>query len=863
MSRPPPPPRLPPHAAAGGAAAGSDRRLAGEFYGLYSQVRLMLVHEFEDKGLPRADAVATAQAFLNRLMLALFGEGRRGAVARGAAGDGIAAVQDGGIGGDTRRVWDYIVGDVFAAPGAGRAQPAAGSLGAGLFEEPLHESAFFPDKRDRGFFAPAGASSAPGRGAPPEYRPRIAEAVRSAPGLNPAIEGILRLCSYDFQSQISVDMLGHVFENSVTDLEALLGRRAAARRREGIFYTPGYMTDYICSRAIVGYLSPSGGARDPAGLVSECTGSLGDLEERMRRMRILDPACGSGAFLMGAARVLIRIREEIARHRRKGGKNAGILDYDMDAGHVSEMVRSSIYGIDTSHNSVDVARLSLLLLAAPGGENPPDLSGNVVVGNSVVAGPDRGGLDWEQAFPSVFAGKNPGFSVIIGNPPYVRQELLGGPAKHAMAKMPGSAPLVLPGGFSAPKTSDLSAYFYYHSLARLRRGGRLGFISSDNWLRTEYGGPLRRALLSNAQIEELVSPRFKVFPDADANTVIVLLTRRPPDGSLRVLFANAESDSDFAAPPLDVAARIPQSDLGEKNWSVYFGGPAPEPRFPSVRLEAAGWLRRGIGTGRNDFFVLSRDTVRSYKMPFAYLWPVVSGGDPPCLGMTQAERYVMDVRDGKDELAKTSQGRLAIKYIEHSEGLAVLPRKGRGSARVPLPELPTIAGRDPWYSLPVQDPPPIFIGRISDRTIRVHENRARGRGQRLHQALDTHLCFTPDVGAHTGAFLAYFASSRFALDMEKSAAPLGGGGLRIDNHVLAQAWVPDFDRVSRRAVRKMEDAWSEYCTTLDREKLDAAVFASLGMEEQLECVKSELDRLVDRRMRASKQVSGVTSCGQK
>lgn len=323
MSRPPP--RFP-HAAAGGAAAGSDRRLAGEFYGLYNRVRLMLVHEFEDKGLQRADAVATAQAFLDRLMLALFAEGRRGTGACGAAGDGIAGVLEGGIGGGTRRVWDYIVGDVFAASGAGRAQRSAGALGGGLFEEPLDESAFFPDKRDRAFFASAGARPAPGRGAPPEYyRPRIARAVRGAPGLNPAIGGILRLCSYDFQSQISVDMLGHVFENSVTDLEALLGRRPAARRREGIFYTPGYVTDYICSRAIVGYLSPSGGARDPAGLVSECAGSIGDLEDRMRCMRILDPACGSGAFLTGAARVLIRMRKEIARHRRQGAKKPASL----------------------------------------------------------------------------------------------------------------------------------------------------------------------------------------------------------------------------------------------------------------------------------------------------------------------------------------------------------------------------------------------------------------------------------------------------------------------------------------------------------------------------------------------------------
>ena len=289
MSRPP---RRPAHAAAGGAA-GADRRLAGEFYGLYAQVRLMLVREFEDKEMPRADAVAAAQAFLNRLMLALF-VGARSRSGAGGVGDGIAGILEGGIGDGTRRVWDHIVGDVFAASGEGRAQPPAEALGGSLFEEPLDESALFPDKRGRKFFALPGARPPHGRGAPPGYGQRIAEAVRGAPGLNPVIEAILGLCSYDFESQIGVDMLGRIFERSVTDLEVLLGRRAVARKQGGIFYMPGYVTDYICSRAIAGYLSPSGNARDATGLVAECAGGLGDLEDRMGRMSILDPASGRG-----------------------------------------------------------------------------------------------------------------------------------------------------------------------------------------------------------------------------------------------------------------------------------------------------------------------------------------------------------------------------------------------------------------------------------------------------------------------------------------------------------------------------------------------------------------------------------------
>ena len=837
-------------------SSDADRSLTEEFYGLYSRTRLMLIHEFKDKGLEKGEAVAAAQTFLNRLMFVFFAEDTN-LVKDGMFDEDIVGILKGNVKPSTRRVWNYIAEELFAAFENGQADPYITAFNGGLFEKPLHASAFFPDKRKKEFFDELGDDLG-GRNADSwEYKPRVAEAVRGVAGLNPVIGNLLKLSSYDFQSQIRVDILGHIFENSVTDLDILLNGRAATRRREGIFYTPEYVTDHICTRTIVGYLSPSGTARDPSELVAEYGGDLGNLHDRMNGIKILDPACGSGAFLIGAARTLIGIHEEILRHKYNGDEKDNGLDQSIDAGRISEIVRNSIYGIDINPQSVDIARLSLFLLTAADGEKLPDLSDNVVVGNSVVTDPCQGGLDWKKAFPAVFAGKNPGFSVIIGNPPYVRQEILADSAKHAMAALPDTVPLALPDGFCIPRTSDLSSYFYYHSLGRLRRGGRLGFISGDNWLRTEYGGPLRRALLSNTQIVALVSPRFKVFSDADVNTVVVLLVRNPPDPRSRVLFANASSDSEFAAPSLDAAARITQSDLSGSNWGLYFDGPMIEPAFPTMQLKEAGSLKRGIGTGCNDFFVLSRDAARDNGVPPYYLRPVVTGGELPRLEARRATRYVLCVKSSKGELAKTEQGRLVKKYIERGERMTVLPKKGGGSARVPLPELPTVANRNPWYSLPVPEPPPIFISRINDRSIRVYENGGRGRS--AYRALDTYLHFTPSTEPHTGAFLAYFASSYFALDMEKNAAPLGGGGLRIDNRVLMDARVPAFSRLPPRAVRGMEKAWSEYCDTLDRKKLDKVVFTALGMADQLDAVRAELDRLVDRRMRASKQATGGVS----
>ena len=842
--------------AARARSAGADRRLADEFYELYSRTRLMLVREFADKGLARGEAVAAAQTFLNRLMFVFFAEDAN-LVKDGMFSGEIASILIGNVKTNTRRVWNYIARELFPAFENGQADPHITAFRGDLFREPLHASAFFPDKRKSEFFDELGRD--PSRyNDLRECEPRIAKAARNTIGLNPVITHLLKLSSYDFQSQMRIDMLGHIFENSVADLDVLLGRRAATRRLEGIFYTPEYVTGYICTRTIVGYLSPSGTAQDLTELVDEYDGDLDGLHERMDGMAILDPACGSGAFLMGAARTLISIHEEIVRRKYGGDEKSACLDRSIDAGRISRIVRNSIYGIDTNPQSVDIARLSLYLLTAADGERLPDLSGNVVVGNSVAATPDRGGLDWEKAFPAVFAGENPGFSVIVGNPPYVRHELLAASAKHAMAALPGLAPLALPADFCIPKKSDLSAYFYYHSLARLRKRGRLGFISGDNWLRAEYGGPLRRMLLSNAQIEALVSPRFKVFPDADVNTVIVLLSRAPPDGGRRVMFANAASVSDFAAPSLDVAARVPQSAISGANWSLHFDGPVAKPPFFTTRLDLAGRLGRGMWTGCSDFFVLSRDAARARGIPPAYLRPVVTGGDLPRLEARHATAYILAVRDSKDELEKTARGRLVKKYIEDGEGMTALSKKGSEYVRVPLPEHPTAAKRNPWYSLPIKDPPAIFISRISDRAVKVYENgtgtlgqgRARERGK--YRALDTYIHFTPAKKSRTGAFLAYLSSSYFALNMEKNAAPLGGGGLRIDNRMLAGARVPAFDELPLRVARRLDRAWSEYCETLDQKKLDEAVFTALGMEQQLDAVRAELDRLIDRRRRASK-----------
>ena len=129
---------------------------------------------------------------------------------------------------------------------------------------------------------------------------------------------------------------------------------------------------------------------------------------------------------------------------------------------------------------------------------------------------------WDLEFPDVFYGRdgrpkeNPGFDAVVGNPPYVRQEMIN--HKEAM-----QIPALDLEGFKIPSKTDLSGYFYYHSLSVLKASGRLGFITSDSWMNTGYGRSLQKVLLQT-KIAIIMKTRFNVF-EADTKTVTLVLDK--------------------------------------------------------------------------------------------------------------------------------------------------------------------------------------------------------------------------------------------------------------------------------------------------------------------------------------------------
>ena len=246
----------------------------------------------------------------------------------------------------------------------------------------------------------------------------------------------LRLSGYDFETDVDVNILGHIFEHSIGEIEHVqaeiqgeaIDRQKTQRKKEGIFYTPKYITKYIVENT-VGRLCVE--KRNELGIVDEeytrgrrnrkkatlkaLSQKLDDYREWLLSLTILDPACGSGAFLNQALDFLIKEHGKIDELRAELMGDSLVLS-DI----TNDILEKNIYGVDLNEESVEIAKLSLWLRTAQKGRKLNTLSQNIKCGNSLIDDPAVAGdkaFRWEEEFPEVF--KKGGFDVVIGNPPYV------------------------------------------------------------------------------------------------------------------------------------------------------------------------------------------------------------------------------------------------------------------------------------------------------------------------------------------------------------------------------------------------------------------------------------------------------------
>lgn len=348
-------------------------------------------------------------------------------------------------------------------------------------------------------------------------------------------------------SEMPVEILGNAYEQFLGKVirltkghQAKIEEKPEVRKAGGVYYTPRYIVDYIVRHAV--------------GPLFE-----GKKPEDVAEIRILDPACGSGSFLLGAYEFLLewylnsyrdtpaykkehaKIRTNVVRHSTKGSPLTP--DGRLTIAEKKRILLAHLHGVDIDPQAVEVTKLSLLTKMLENENGPslkaqqelfhervlPDLDGNIKCGNSLI-GSDFYGLDfepgtekkikpfdWEKEYPAVF--KAGGFDAVIGNPPYLRIQGLQAnysDALHYYAEKYRSA----------VKRYDLYLLFLERGYSLLKANGRLSFICPHKLLNGDFASGLRNFLIERRAVASVLSfGRFLVFRNATTYTGIFLLTK--------------------------------------------------------------------------------------------------------------------------------------------------------------------------------------------------------------------------------------------------------------------------------------------------------------------------------------------------
>lgn len=335
----------------------------------------------------------------------------------------------------------------------------------------------------------------------------------------------IELGNYDFSEDLSVNILGHIFEQSISDLEELKNIYEeekpvnSKRKKDGIFYTPDYIVDYIVRNSLGKYLEEKEKEiKEKHGLKEEIKDKnyekraikvYEEYQDFLQNVKVLDPACGSGAFLVNVFDFLLAENKRVANmlSELKGGTQ-GIFDTESN---LKSILQNNIYGVDLNPESVEITKLSLWLKTAQQGKKLADLNENIKCGNSLIDDPEVAGeraFKWEVEFKEIM--ESGGFDVVVGNPPYgaaiskSEQNYFIEKYKTAFYKI------------------DSYGLFIEKGLNCLSKEGFLGFIIPYTCLTIQQHKKLRE-LMMEGNMDKIINLPTKIFEDADLDTIVLIL----------------------------------------------------------------------------------------------------------------------------------------------------------------------------------------------------------------------------------------------------------------------------------------------------------------------------------------------------
>ena len=348
----------------------------------------------------------------------------------------------------------------------------------------------------------------------------------------------LRLSEYDFNSEVDVNILGHIFENSLSEIEEIqaelegqeIDESKSKRKKDGVFYTPKYITKYIVENTVgklceekktefqideEEYTADKKRQKKTRKILLD---KLTNYRNWLLQITICDPACGSGAFLNQALDFLINEHRYIDELQAKLFGDTMVLS-DVE----NSILENNLFGVDLNEESVEIAKLSLWLRTAEPNRKLNDLSNNIKCGNSLIDVIEIAGekaFNWEQEFPQIFA--KGGFDVIIGNPPYVfARDNFNQEEKDFYVNEYVSAKYQI----------NTYLLFIEKTVQLIKQKGEFGLIIPNSWLMVYSGEGLRKYLLENCKLNQIINLEGYSFESANVETVILLASKKKIEGN--------------------------------------------------------------------------------------------------------------------------------------------------------------------------------------------------------------------------------------------------------------------------------------------------------------------------------------------
>jgi len=592
--------------------------------------------------------------------------------------------------------------------------------------------------------------------------------------LNDFIE---ELGTYDL-SRIRSDVIGRVYEELIPDVE---------RHRLGQYYTPPPIIELITEMCI----------RSPDD-------------------KVLDPACGSGGFL-------VKSYHKLRELKKKENPFA-------DDAKLHEEILDQLYGVDINPFPAQLSSINLAV------RNLQVASRHI---NLVVS-------DFFKVKPSI--GIIPkDLDVVVTNPPYTRQEEMEYKEQireEALTYFDGSE-------IPLDARAGIYAYFFTHSAKFLKNHGMMGQITSDTWLDVGFGEDLKRFFLDHFKIHAIIWYDVRAFEKALVGTCITILEKEdeseedrdnnvvefvrikkaiPTEELVRTIETAKEDVEDES---IGVTVKK-QKELEPKDkWGKFLRAPTIYFKILNdkkvTKLGKIASIRRGITSGANEFFYLDKDKIRLWSLEKEYLKPIVVSPREMKIEVSSSDidRWVLVVHKSKEELSKGNAN--VLKYIQSGEETETRIKGGKkgGSTVKGFHNLSTVKSRKLWYDIGKREHAPLLRSRrIWERCVYLL-NRANAL------ANDSLYEIRPKNENDTVVLAGILNSSITALISELEGRFYGGGVLELEVYETKNMTVIDPSKLSKKERERIEVAFSKVCVAQNK-----------GDEKSEQESKMELDNVV-------------------